>query len=332
VGPLSSSDSTVLVSHLLGRAYPTLIISPSATSPALTNTADRLAETDLYGLFWRTCPSDVLQGGVLANLVATEATGTLDSVSIIYIQDTYGEGLQQEFSGAFEALDAAHTTFLHPFDANTDRAQLASEVAADAADAVVIIAVYATETIDILEPLSQTSAGAARYFFTDGSKDRSALIDDPDLSPAVRAIIAAALGTAPGIANQANPAFDTFDANLRADFGLGGADFAFLANSYDAGFLAALGVVFASADTSVFDGRRVAAGIASTISGPPVTIGGNGWQAAKGSLAGGDAIDIDGISGPLDFDVATGEAEAPIEIWRLNMAGTDFETVQLLQP
>ncbi len=60
VGPMTSSDSLNAIDHVITKKYPTVIISPSATSPALTTVDEKLAD-DQPGLFWRTAPSDELQ-------------------------------------------------------------------------------------------------------------------------------------------------------------------------------------------------------------------------------------------------------------------------------
>ncbi len=69
---------------------------------------DRLDPKAPYGLFWRTCPTDLLQGEVLAKDVIP-----IDlKVTIVYLQDTYGEGL----ANVFNENRTEGTTTLVPFD------------------------------------------------------------------------------------------------------------------------------------------------------------------------------------------------------------------------
>jgi branched-chain amino acid transport system substrate-binding protein len=44
----------------------------------------------------------------------------------------------------------------------------------------------------------------------------------------------------------------------------------------------------------------------------------------------GEAIDVDGSSGALDLDAASGEAPSQIELWQVN--ATTFETRELITP
>ncbi len=97
VGPLTSSDALDLIADLTKKSYPTVIISPSATSAALTTIDDKLPPTQPYGLFWRTCPDDALQGQVLAHQVIGAVTPAPASVTVVYINDTYGLGLATVF-------------------------------------------------------------------------------------------------------------------------------------------------------------------------------------------------------------------------------------------
>ena len=59
------------------------MISPSATSPALTTAEDN-------GLFFRTAPSDARGGEVLADITSDRG---ISSVAITYVNTDYGVGL-----------------------------------------------------------------------------------------------------------------------------------------------------------------------------------------------------------------------------------------------
>ena len=81
-----------------------VMISPSATSPALTT-----AEDD--GLFFRTAPSDARQGVVMTNVLMEEG---ITEVAVTYTNNDYGKGLADSFQAAYEAaggtvtINAAH--------------------------------------------------------------------------------------------------------------------------------------------------------------------------------------------------------------------------------
>jgi len=81
-----------------------VMISPSATSPALST-----AEDD--GLFFRTAPSDARQGVVMSDILQDRGFST---VAVTYTNNDYGKGLADSFQAAFEAdggtvtINAAH--------------------------------------------------------------------------------------------------------------------------------------------------------------------------------------------------------------------------------
>jgi branched-chain amino acid transport system substrate-binding protein len=81
-----------------------VMISPSATSPALTT-----AEDD--GLFFRTAPSDAREGEVMADILTEKG---IKSIALTYTNNDYGKGLAESIASAFAAkggvitINAAH--------------------------------------------------------------------------------------------------------------------------------------------------------------------------------------------------------------------------------
>ncbi len=81
-----------------------VMISPSATSPALSTAEDN-------GLFFRTAPSDARQGVVMTEVLME---GGINEVAVTYTNNDYGKGLADAFQAAFEeaggtvTINAAH--------------------------------------------------------------------------------------------------------------------------------------------------------------------------------------------------------------------------------
>ncbi|MDO6584559.1 ABC transporter substrate-binding protein [Salipiger sp. 1_MG-2023] len=75
------------------------MVSPSATSPALSNVEDN-------GLFFRTAPSDARQGEVLADILTERG---ITSVAVTYTNNDYGKGFADSFDAAFQAVGGAIT-------------------------------------------------------------------------------------------------------------------------------------------------------------------------------------------------------------------------------
>ncbi|MFO0587377.1 MAG: hypothetical protein U0441_07555 [Polyangiaceae bacterium] len=323
VGPRTSSDALAIVARLVEKKLPTVVISPSATSPELTGVPSRINPKDAAPLFWRTCPSDALQGKVLAtNVVGMDATIT--TAAVVYTNDVYGKGLSEVFVDSF---GAAPTTLV-PFDASKlpgAAAGVVDSVQSANPDAIVIVATSAEHTVAILTELDKAGLGAKKYFFTDGSKDATHLLD-PSLPAGVKTIIAAAKGTAPASARD-EATFKFFTASLDAAFpGIDATSYSFLAHAYDATYLGAYGVVYAQSKDPKYDGRGVATGITHLLGGTKVSVG-TDWPMGKQKLTTEGQIDLEGISGDLALDPKLGEGPAPIEVWAVDANGTSFVTV-----
>jgi len=69
-----------------------VMISPSATSPALSTAEDN-------GLFFRTSPSDARQGVVMAEVLLEQG---ITEVAVTYTNNDYGKGLADAFQSAYE--------------------------------------------------------------------------------------------------------------------------------------------------------------------------------------------------------------------------------------
>ena len=88
------SGVTTAVLQNVALAKGVVMISPSATSPALSTIADN-------GLFFRTSPSDARQGQVLAEILKEKG---VKSAAISYTNNDYGKGLAASIQSNFEDL------------------------------------------------------------------------------------------------------------------------------------------------------------------------------------------------------------------------------------
>ncbi|MDC3960038.1 ABC transporter substrate-binding protein [Polyangium jinanense] len=328
VGPLSSSDSLRLIARLKEKQYPTVIISPSATSPALTDADDRLA-TNEPGLFWRTCPSDTHQGLVMANdVISPDPVVAGGNVAVAYVSDAYGQGLATVFRERY-GLDKSQLFPIEEAKLSDPAAlaKLASDVDMYNPAGVLVITVQAGQTVEILKAMVGKPVAGRKFFFTDGAKDATKLLD-PNLSSEVKQMIAGSQGTAP--ASPSGQIYETFRANMQSQFDTDPADFSFTAHAYDATYVGAYGVIWASRQGTDYDGRQVAEGMGRLASGDIIDITSTAWPKGKSTLAAGGNINISGTSGPLNFEPATGEAPGRIEIWAVS--NDQFVTVTVKDP
>ena len=105
------------------------MVSPSATSPALSTIADN-------GYFFRTAPSDARQGQVLAQITVERG---FNDVAVTFVNNDYGKGLSDSFINAYKGLGGKVSAVV-PHE--TDKADYSAEVAALNASGAGILAVF----------------------------------------------------------------------------------------------------------------------------------------------------------------------------------------------
>ncbi|MET0578258.1 MAG: ABC transporter substrate-binding protein [Ilumatobacteraceae bacterium] len=128
IGAASSGVSLTVIDKIVGAGV--VQFSPANTSKTLSNYPDK-------GLYFRTAPSDILQGAVLGEIIAGDGNAT---VAIIARNDSYGTGLVEDATAALtEAGVEVVETTIYAEDAQTFDAEVAATIAA-APDAVLLIA------------------------------------------------------------------------------------------------------------------------------------------------------------------------------------------------
>jgi branched-chain amino acid transport system substrate-binding protein len=127
VGADCSGVTTAVVNNV---AVPNgvLTISPSATSPALSDIKDN-------GLFFRTSPSDARQGEVLTEILIGKG---IKNVAITYTNNDYGKGLSDSFSKAFQAASGKITINAPHEDGKGDYSAEVGALAAAGGDLLVV--------------------------------------------------------------------------------------------------------------------------------------------------------------------------------------------------
>ena len=133
-------------------------------SPA--NTAAGFDTYDDNGLYFRTAPSDILQGEILANLVVEDGG---ENVAIMGRQDFYGEGLSERVQEVLEEKGATVSEFvLYAADAQNFTAEV-NKVAASKPDAIVLVSF--NETTKIIPQLIAKGIGPqdVQIYFVDGN-------------------------------------------------------------------------------------------------------------------------------------------------------------------
>ena len=265
-----------------------VMVSPSNTSPQFT-------KMDKKGFYARTAPSDLLQGEVLASLIAEDGVST---ISIISRADSYGRGLAEATAAAFEAAGGTVKTIVYHA---TDASEFTSEVTAvgkGGADAIVGI-LFPETGCGVLQPAFEQGLLDTPWYMTDGVKD-AGLASLCGLGTALDGF----KGTAPGsAAGEAKDAFEAAYAEVSAD---GSPTFIFAPQAYDAVMLMAI-----SAAANGVTGPEIASGLVEASSGGTQCIG----VECIALAAAGEDVDYMGASGDINLDAAGDPTAATYDIW-----------------
>lgn len=289
VGAAASGVSKLILDGNVSAGI--LQISASNTSPDFTTWDDD-------GLYFRTAPSDLLQGEVLGNLIAEDGAKTL---GIIYQNDAYGTGLDAAIKETFEGTggevvaEASFNVGDAQFDAQVET------IKAQNPDAVAIVSFDQFKTIAPL--LVNAGISADKFYMVDGNLS--------DYGSEIPVSLEGAQGT------KAGPALaDDFTSRLQ-DFwtGEGNAevkDFTYAAEAYDAVILVAL----ASLAAGSTDGADIAAKMQEVSGGS-----GDGKKCTSFAdcakiINDGGTADYDGYSGDVTFDEAGDPQGASIGIYK----------------
>lgn len=127
IGAASSSVSASVIDQIVEAGV--TMFSPANTSKQFSDYADA-------GLYFRLGPSDILQGQVLAEVIAEEGN---TSLVILNFDDDYGNGLAEDLAASFEAGGGEVVdTITYDPQAQTFDAEVQEAAAADA-DAIALI-------------------------------------------------------------------------------------------------------------------------------------------------------------------------------------------------
>jgi branched-chain amino acid transport system substrate-binding protein len=280
---------------------------------SMSNTAPDLSTWDDGGYYFRTAPSDLLQGAIVGNTIVTDGNA---NVAIIYQQTSYGEGLEAKAKATIEAAGAKVVSSL-PFPENeTNFDTIVDQTIAAGADSVLVISY--DEIKKIVPALQKKKFNGSKIYFVDGN-----LANFGDQS--WKGYIEGAKGTLPG--GKLNEDFKKRAADLyKTNHGAELTEFAYLAESYDAVILCALAAEAAGNDSGEAISKNLQAVSTAgekfdVASGDAVTV----LKAALAAAKDGKDIDFDGYSGPIDFDENGDPTGASIGIYQYGKDGTSTQ-------
>ncbi|QPO13180.1 ABC transporter substrate-binding protein [Thalassospira sp. A40-3] len=228
-GATCSGATTAILNNVV-RANGIVMISPSATSPALTEIEDD-------GYFFRTAPSDARQGQIIAEILDRRG---IKSAALTYTNNDYGKGLAEAIQAAYEAKGGKITAVAAHEDGKADYSAEIGTLAS-AGGEVLIVAGY----------LDQGGKGIIQASLDTGAFDKFVLPDGmvgEALTDNFGDMLDGSIGT--------NPGTDSPGASMLAELASGKGfkgDDPYVPEAYDASALLLLAMQSAgSTDSAVY--------------------------------------------------------------------------------
>ena len=210
-----------------------VMVSPSATSPALSTAEDN-------GLFFRTAPSDARQGEVVRDILKEKGIG---SIAISYTNNDYGKGLAESIQRNFEAAGGTVTISAAHEDGKADYSAEVGALASAGGD-VLVVAGYVDQGGSGVVRAAIDTGAFSTFYFPDGMVGQK-------LNENFGAELNGSYGAYPGTDSQGAAMFK----DLAGAAGIDGTS-AFAPESYDAAALILLAMAAAGSSNSAdFSGK-----------------------------------------------------------------------------
>lgn len=293
------SGVTTAIANNVGVPNGVVMVSPSATSPALSTIDDK-------GFFFRTAPSDARQGVVLANVLKERG---IKNVAVTYTNNDYGKGLASAFAEAFKAIggtiaiSAAH---------EDDKADYSAEVGA--------LAAAGAEHLAVFGYVDKGGKGIIQTSLDTGAFEKFILADGmigESLIKAIGADLNGTIGTLPGSESEGAAKF----AMVAKAGGLKKTDGPYMPESYDAAALMILAMQAAGST----DRAKIQAKMMDVANAPGEKILPGELAKALKILKAGGQVDYEGASNVTFSSV--GEANGSFK--ELEVKDGKFATIKI---
>lgn len=313
---VTSSSRTLAVAEV---AIPrqVVVLSATATSPALSDVDD-----DDY--LFRTAPSDVYQGRMLAELAYTH--GARRAVMVINHQDVYGTGLAQQYMAEFSRLGGSLNKIVTvPHGQTADFGEYIDNVHSENPDAIILALLGGIDNAQFINE-SVNHGFEGMYLFPDTTvgDNFTSNLASPD-------VIEQAFGVSPSFSLPSNPEFVAFAQAYLATFGITQQQFD--ANVYDAIMIAALAMAHAGYvhGTDSPTGTMTRDSMRAVMNPPGQLLGPSQIDLALSMVNSGADIDYTGAYSQVDFD-SHGDLSGALvyDIYQYNNQNGQLEVAQQL--
>lgn len=305
IGPWSSRHTIPVAEQVTSqRGVPHMVFA--ATSPAITTLKDN-------GFLFRTAPSDAYQGIALAAIARDRR---MEALSILYVNDAYGEGLASSIRSAFEARGGKIKLAVPYQPEQTSFDKELAQLAKQPVDALVLVG-FPKDGERILKQ-AQALGKFNRYILTDSLKEQSVVAAVGEKEHRI------SFGTAPQ-AFVGTRTYNAFKKSYEDKFGKL-PDAPYVDTAYDATMILALAIAKAGST----DGTAIRDAMREVANAPGIEVGPGDWKKAMEALQNGQDIDYVGASGSCDFD-ENGDVSGAFGNWKVengNIVTTDVMLVK----
>jgi branched-chain amino acid transport system substrate-binding protein len=293
------SGVTGAVLQNVARPNGMVMVSPSATSPALST-----AEDD--GLFFRTAPSDAREGEVMADILMEKG---VKSIALTYSNSDYGKGLAEAIASSFTAKGGVVTINAAHEDGKSDYSAEVAALAAAGGDLLVVAGYLDQGGRGVIQ--ASLDSGAFSSFGLPGGMvgDSLPLAIGPALDGSYGQVAQSDSAGAAILAEMGKAAATPYDATSP-----------YTMESYDAAAL----IMLAMQATNSTDPKVYGPKIMDIANGPGEQILPGQLGKALELIAAGTAIDYDGASGVM----LVGAGESAGRYKQFEVKGGVYETVQ----
>jgi len=311
VGALSSGV-TLAVAESVTIPNEVILISPASTNPLMTF----LPADEGKDFLFRTCPSDALQGVVAGKLAASYNK----TVSILYVNNAYGQGLADVFKETFEDVYHGKVLAMVPHDEKASESYTAELKKALAGNPDRLLAYSYPEHAKVYIKEAIEFYNYGKFLFCDGTKSE-------DIVAAIGAKrLEGQKGTAPGTVG--GTAFAKFNASYKAEFGRLPPK-PFITNAYDGTAVIGLAAYAAKVKGLPMTAKNIRDNMRFVANPPGEVVIPGEFQKAFALLKQGKQINYEGAAGSVDFD-KYGDVVTPIEVWEFR--GGTLKTIETMTP
>ncbi len=303
IGAMSSSVTRAILNYVKDKDV--IILNGGSTSPYFTY-------NDPNNVFFRTCPSDELQGIVMAIIARNRGFKT---ASILYIDNSYGKGLANKFEEEFKKGGGRIIAKVPYKPGKSSYKEEVIKAFSKNPMLCVLIGYPQSGSAIVREWLKEGYGGF--FIFSEGLKNEAFIKGAGDAN------LEGMVGTAPYVGG---PNYDKFAKMFMKKYGENPSNYVWCDTHYDLMMLLA----FAMLKAKSFEPSKLKSALVEVSNPPGITVTPGEFERGKKLIEIGEDINYEGASGPVDFD-ENGDVLGTYEMWKIS-GGKIASAVEIYSP